>query len=134
MLYGLCTNCFHFIVIVQVKDIEGNRDIALENEALTFKRADQDFDATGFVQTLITKFQDDIEAAVKNVRVVAANKVIELINREGQLDLQLDDFNAAISTLEGFKALLQNRQGLPGNLNLTPDNIDIFIRKINEAL
>ena len=106
---------------------------ALENEALTFKRLDQDFDATGFVQTLITQFQDDIEAAVKNVRVVAANNIIKVINMEGQLDLQLDDFDTAISTLEGFKALLDDRQGLPGNLNLTKPNIEAFISKIEEA-
>jgi hypothetical protein len=107
---------------------------ALENEALTFKRVDQDFDATGFVQTLITQFQDDIEAAVNNVRVVAAKNLIGLINSEGQLDLKLDDFETAISTLESFKVLLENRQGLPGNLNLTDANIDAFILKIEEAL
>ena len=105
----------------------------LENEAFTFQRLDQDFDALGFVETLITEFKDDIEGAVKNVRVVAANNIIKLINMEGQLDLKLDDFETAISTLKGFKALLDDRQGLPGNLNLTKPNIEAFILKIEEA-
>lgn len=106
----------------------------LENEALTFKRLDQDFDATGFVQTLITQFNDDIEAAVKNVQVVAANKFITLINTQGQLNLELNDFDAAISTLQNFKALLENRQGLPGDLDFSPQELDAIISKIQEAL
>ena len=107
---------------------------ALENEALTFKRLNQDFDARGFVQTLITQFQDDIEAAVKNVQVVAANKFINLINTQGQLNLELDDFNTAISTLEGFKGLLENRQALPGELDFSVEELDAIISKIEEAL
>ncbi len=106
----------------------------LTNEALSYKRLDQDFDALGFVQTLLDEFNDDIEAAVKNVQVVAANKFINLINTQGQLNLQLDDFNTAISTLEGFKGLIENRQGLPGELDFSVQELDAIISKIEEAL
>lgn len=107
---------------------------ALQNEALTYKRLEQDFEAGQFVNTLINQFNDDIEAAVKNVQVVAANKFISLINTQGQLNLELNDFDTAISTLEGFKALLENRQGLPGELDFDDKEIDAIILKIKEAL
>tara|TARA_R100001440_G_scaffold40260_2_gene59915 strand:+ start:478 stop:2238 length:1761 start_codon:yes stop_codon:yes gene_type:complete len=106
----------------------------LENEAFTFQRLDQDFDALGFVQSLLDEFNDDIEAAVKNVQVVAANKFITLINTQGQLNLELGDFNTAISTLEGFKGLLENRQALPGELDFSVQELDAIISKIEEAL
>lgn len=105
----------------------------LENEAFTFQRLNQDFDALGFVQTLINEFNDDIEAAVKNVQIVAANKFITLINTQGKLNLAKGDFETAISTLEGFKQLLANRQGLPGELDLEAEEIDAIILKMKEA-
>ncbi len=59
---------------------------------------------------------------------------ISLINTQGQLNLELNDFDTAISTLEGFKALLENRQGLPGELDFDDKEIDAIILKIKEAL
>ena len=42
--------------------------------------------------------------------------------------------DAAISTLQNFKALLENRQGLPGDLDFSPQELDAIISKIQEAL
>ena len=49
------------------------------------------------------------------------------------LNLAKGDFETAISTLEGFKQLLANRQGLPGELDLEAEEIDAIILKMKEA-